>query len=128
LICGIGTDLIEVARIAKQIDGQGRFKTKLFTKNEIEYCDSFKANRAQHYAARYAAKEAFFKALGTGYRGKLTFTEISIENDDLGKPEIVLSGNTKVLAEDKGFANIQVSLSHVKEYACAVVIIETQET
>jgi len=125
LIFGIGIDLIEVARIAKQIDSQTRFKTKIFSKKEIEYCESFKVNRAQHYAARYAAKEAFFKALGTGYRGGLTFAEISIENDNLGKPSVILSGNIRALAESKGFTNIQISLSHIKEYACAIVIIET---
>jgi holo-[acyl-carrier protein] synthase len=125
LIFGIGIDLIEVARIEKQIDSQTRFKTKIFSKKEIEYCESFKANRTQHYAARYAAKEAFFKALGSGYRGGLKFAEISIENDDLGKPVVVLSGGARDLAESQRFANINVSLSHVKEYACAIVIIET---
>lgn len=125
MIFGLGIDLIEVARIEKQIDSQTRFKTKIFSKKEIEYCESFKANRAQHYAARYAAKEAFFKAIGTGYRGGLTFAEISIENDDLGKPTVILSGSARALAESKGFANIKVSLSHIKEYACAIVIIQT---
>jgi len=125
LILGVGIDIIEVARIGKLIDRQTRFKTKIFSKKEIEYCESFKANRAQHYAARYAAKEAFFKAIGIGYRNGLTFTEISIENDDLGKPTVNLSGSARALAESQGFANIKVSLSHIKEYAGAIVIIET---
>jgi len=125
LIFGIGIDLIEVTRIEKQINSQTRFKTKIFSKNEIEYCESLKANRAQHYAARYAAKEAFLKALGTGYRNGLSFTEISIENNGLGQPIVILSGNTRAFAESRGLANIKVSLSHINEYACAIVIIET---
>ncbi|MBN2602446.1 MAG: holo-ACP synthase [Candidatus Marinimicrobia bacterium] len=124
MIYGIGTDLIEVDRIAKQIDGDTLFKEKIFSKKEIEYCESFRVNKAQHYAARYAAKEAFFKALGTGYRGGLAFNEISIENDDLGKPEAILNGKARDYAIDHAFGNIHISLSHLKELATATVIIE----
>ena len=124
MIYGVGTDLIEVTRIEKQITGNSRFKQKIFSASEIEYCDSFKVNSAQHYAVRYAAKEAFFKAIGTGYRGGLTFHEVSVESDELGKPRIVLSGKSKDYANANKFTAIHVSLSHLRDYASAVVIIE----
>jgi len=124
MIYGIGTDLIDVDRVARQVDGDTRFKEKIFSKNEIRYCESFNVNKAQHYAARYAAKEAFFKAIGTGYRGGLAFHEISVENDEFGRPEIVLSGESKIFADQKSFINIHVSMSHLQEYANAIVVIE----
>lgn len=127
MILGIGFDLIEVARIAKQLDSDSRFKEKIFSAAEIEYCESFRVNKAQHYAARFVAKEAFFKALGTGYRGGLAFNEITIINDDLGKPTIRLSGKTEDYARQNQFGEIYVSLSHLRELAGAVVIIEAKQ-
>lgn len=124
MIYGLGTDIIEVDRVARQVDGDSRFKEKIFSSNEVRYCESFKVNKAQHYAARYAAKEAFFKAIGTGYRGGLAFNEISVENDSLGKPQITLQGKAQEYANNHKFKHIHVSLSHVKEYATATVIIE----
>jgi len=125
MIYGIGTDIIEVERIAKHVSGQTRFKGKIFSSREIEYCESFKKGKAQHYAARYAAKEAFFKAIGTGWRGGIAFREISIINDELGKPVMMLSGKAKTFAGEHGFTAIHVSLSHLEKYACAVVVVET---
>ncbi|MDO9549222.1 MAG: holo-ACP synthase [Candidatus Marinimicrobia bacterium] len=124
MIYGIGIDVIEVNRIAKQVDSDTRFKEKIFSAREIDYCESFKVNKAQHYAARYAAKEAFFKAIGTGYRGGLAFHEISIENDEQGKPEIVLTGNARDFATQHAFGKIHVSMSHLKTMANAIIIIE----
>ncbi len=124
MIYGIGTDLIEVDRIEKQVSGDTRFREKIFSESEIKYCESFNVNQAQHYAARYAAKEAFFKAIGTGYRDGLAFHEISIENDDQGKPQIILSGKVLEFAKDKQLTNLHVSMSHLREYASAIVIIE----
>lgn len=126
MIIGIGFDLIEVARIAKQVDGDSRFKEKMFTSAEIEYCESFRVNKAQHYAARFAAKEAFFKAIGSGYRGGLAFNEIAIVNDELGKPLLRLSGKTEEFAQQRQVGEIHVSLSHLRELAGAVVIIESK--
>ena len=124
MIYGIGIDTIEVDRIAKQVDGDTRFREKIFSSGEIVYCDSFKQKKAEHYAARYAAKEAFFKAIGTGYRGGLAFHEIGIVNDELGKPELVLSGKAREYAKQHAFGKIHVSMSHLKSTACAIVIIE----
>ena len=124
MIYGIGIDTIEVARIQKQLTGSERFKTRIFTPAEIEYCEA-KKNRAQNYAARFAAKEAFFKALGTGWRGGLAFTQVEVRNDTLGKPEIRVQGKARELIEANNITHIQVSLTHLKDIASAIVTLET---
>jgi holo-[acyl-carrier protein] synthase len=123
MICGTGIDLIEVGRIARQVAGQARFRTKIFSESEIAYCEK-KANKAEHYAARFAAKEAFFKALGTGWRGGLKFSEVEVINDALGKPELHFLGQTGAIVNAKGFTRIHLSLCHLQSIAAAVVIIE----
>jgi holo-[acyl-carrier protein] synthase len=122
MIAGIGTDIVEVARILKSIESE-RFMQKVFSRNEIFYCEP-KANKAECFAARFAAKEAFSKALGTGFRGDISFTEIEIINDELGKPSIKTSGKTFELLTKRNIRIIHVSLSHVKEMAIAMVILE----
>lgn len=125
MISGIGIDMIEVERVATKIGKESGFREMVFSKKEIAYCES-KAKKFEHYAARFAAKEAFFKALGTGWKNGTSFNEIEITGDDLGKPELVLLGETaKSLAEFRSFT-IAVSLSHLKKIASAVVIIEKQ--
>jgi len=125
LIFGIGIDIIEVERIAKQVsDSSNTFIQKIFTKKEIAYCETKIKNKAQNYAARFAAKEAFFKAIGTGWRDGFKWQEIEVENDNLGKPIINVSGKLKGFVEGKNILNIHVSLSHLKEIAVAVVILE----
>ncbi len=123
MIAGIGTDIIEVSRVKKSIETIDGFKEKIFSENEITYCES-KRNKFEHYAARFAAKEAYFKAIGTGWRHGLAFKEIEIAHDSLGKPIIILSGNAKDHAKRTGYTNRQISLSHIKETAVAVVILE----
>ena len=122
MIFGIGIDNIEVDRVRKQLE-KNRFKEKIFSPAEIEYCDNRK-NFAERYAARFAAKEAFLKAIGTGWRGGLTFNEIEVLNDKLGKPVLKLYGKVKAFVEENGLENIHVSLTHLKNYASAIVIIE----
>ncbi len=125
MIFGIGIDIIEVARIEKQIEAESNsFVKKIFTENEIRYCETKIKNKAQNYAARFAAKEAFFKALGTGWRDGLSWKDIEIENDELGKPNILLSGKSKKNIQENSISKIHVSLSHIKEIAVAVVILE----
>jgi holo-[acyl-carrier protein] synthase len=124
MIYGIGIDYIEVERIRKQLARGDRFKHRIFTTDEIAYCES-KKNKAQHYAARFAAKEAFFKALGTGWRGGLAFNQVEIANDPLGKPEIRLQGKAEQLIEEKGIKNICISLTHLKDIASSIVTLET---
>ncbi|HEX9975428.1 MAG TPA: holo-ACP synthase, partial [bacterium] len=125
LIFGIGIDIIEVARIQKQIDTESNsFVKKIFTEKEIEYCETKIKNKAQNYAVRFAAKEAFFKALGTGWRDGFLWKDVEIDNDELGKPNILLSGKSKLFIQKNNILKIHVSLSHIKEIAVAVVILE----
>jgi len=125
MLIGLGIDIIEVERIATNIGKDAGFKELVFSKNEIEYCET-KANKFEHYAARFAAKEAFFKAMGTGWMSGTAFNEIEIRNDENGKPELILLGETAVAVNQKGAIKISVSLSHLKTFASAVVIIEKQ--
>jgi len=125
LIYGIGIDIIEVARFEPHVADRARLLVnKIFTPAEIEYCDRKIKNQAQNYAARFAAKEAFFKALGTGWRSGLGWQDIEVQHDELGKPYLVLSGTAKKMVEDKGITQIHISLSHVKAMAVAIVILE----
>ena len=123
MIFGTGIDIIEVDRVEDQIAKGDGFKEKIFTVKEIEYCES-KKNKAQHYAARFAAKESFFKAIGTGWRYGMAFNEIEILNNELGKPEVFLHGKTKEFTEKQGIKNIHVSLSHIKKVVNAIIILE----
>ncbi|HRO47626.1 holo-ACP synthase [Agriterribacter sp.] len=120
MVTGIGTDIVETGRIAKAIEKEKGFRELVFSKNEIAYCES-KTNKYQHYAARFAAKEAFFKAMGTGWKNGTAFHEVEIINTGNGKPELQLLGETAVTV---GAVRIHVSLSHVKSMATAVVVIE----
>ena len=125
MIFGIGTDIIEVARVAREIGRSEGFKERYFSPREIAYCDP-KRSRAQNYAARFAAKEAFFKALGTGCRGGMSFQEVEVVNDRLGQPEIVVSGKAREWCRLRQIDRIHVSLTHIKEYSSAVVVMETR--
>jgi holo-[acyl-carrier protein] synthase len=127
MIIGVGTDIIEVNRIEKLLDKQKRFKERIFTRDEIEYCEH-KINSAQNYAARFAVKEAFLKAIGTGWREGVAFKEIGIVNNERGKPEIILFGTAKTITEQMGVTNIQVSISHLKDLAIGFVILERQHS
>jgi len=125
MIFGVGTDIIEVTRIEKQINSGRAFKEKIFTGREIEYCESKKYS-AQNFAARFAAKEACFKAIGTGWRDGFAFKEIEVVNDELGKPELFFHGEVKKFTEQNKIFNSNVSLSHIKEVVTAIVILEKQ--
>jgi holo-[acyl-carrier protein] synthase len=123
MIAGLGIDMIEVERVAAKIGKESGFRELVFSKKEIDYCET-KANKFEHYAARFAAKEAFFKAIGEGWMKGTTFNEIEVTNNDKGKPELVLLGKTSEIMAGSGIRNIFVSLSHLKTMATAVVIIE----
>ncbi|MCK4312383.1 MAG: holo-ACP synthase [Candidatus Cloacimonetes bacterium] len=123
MIYGIGIDIIEVERVKKLVSKKDKFIKRIYTQTEINYCESFR-NKAQEYAGRFCAKEAFLKAMGTGWSHGLRFNEIEIVNDKLGKPEINLYGTTKEYFEKKGLKNIYVTISHIKKYATAAVVVE----
>ena len=123
MIIGTGIDIIEVHRVAEKVDRSNGFREKVFSNNEIQYCESG-SERAQRYAARFAVKEAFLKATGGGLTLGHELYEIEVHHAEEGKPYIVLQGRFKMLAGEHGWNRIHVSLSHVPGMACAVVIIE----
>ena len=123
MIYGIGTDIIEVSRIKAVMERDIGFRDKIFTEGEIAYCEKMK-NKEQNYAARFSAKEAFLKAIGTGWRFGIRFADIDIFHDELGKPHIRLTGKADELVKKEGITHMHVSLSHIKEMATAVVILE----
>jgi holo-[acyl-carrier protein] synthase len=123
MITGLGIDMIEVDRITEKISKENGFREMVFSINEIAYCES-KTNKFEHYAARFAAKEAFFKALGTGWMDGTAFNEIEVVHTAKGKPEIVFTGQTLKIVNSMEFENISISLSHLKSVASAIVIIE----
>lgn len=129
MIHGIGIDIIETDRIKNQIEKDGdRFYKKIFTKKEIEYCTQG-ANvnvQAQRFAGRFAAKEAFFKAVGTGLRNDLRWIDVEIVNDELGRPMIILKNKTLQIIKSDMISNIQLSISHDRQNAAAVVILEKE--
>jgi holo-[acyl-carrier protein] synthase len=123
LIFGAGTDIIEVQRVEDKLVRTESLKTKLFTPTEIAYCES-KHRPALHFAARFAAKEAFLKAMGTGWSGGHQFSEIEVVNNALGKPELFVHGKVKEFCEAHGIGAMEVSLTHIKDVASAVVVLE----
>jgi holo-[acyl-carrier protein] synthase len=119
MIYGIGIDVVEVGRIEAAISRQGDvFLKRLFTEREREYCGKQK-RPALHYAARFAAKEAVSKALGTGIGGQAGWLDMEVERAESGAPKMVFSGNAADFLAREGIAEVQVSLSHAKDYAAA---------
>jgi len=118
-----GTDIIEISRIKDSIEKNGEmFLNKIYTKNEIQYCEGHNAVKYQHYAVRFSAKEAVSKFLGTGFIGEFDWKEIEILNDSLGKPKVVLTGKALELFNKLGYKEISLSMSHCKEYATSIVV------
>jgi len=125
MIVGIGTDLAEVARIRDAIERHGRrFIERVFTPAEIAYVER-KANRFERYAARFAAKEAGMKAIGTGWRRGVRWHDFEVTNLPSGKPTLALHGVASGFAEKLGVRNVALSLTHTAQQAMAVVILES---
>ncbi len=120
-IFGIGTDLVDVDRLSSKL-AKPQFVDLIFTTNEIDYCLSRK-HSGESFAARFAAKEAFMKAIGSGWTKDADFKEIEIVKDEHGKPSIHLHGETKVHFDKSHLQEIFVSLSHTTASATAFVII-----
>lgn len=124
MIYGIGTDIAEVQRVEEKIRKNKGFRELVFTPHEIAYCEQ-QAAPYEHYAARFAAKEALLKALGTGWgNGGIHFNEIEVRNNAAGKPELHLSAAAADRYAHLQFKQLWVSLSHIKTTAIAMVIIE----
>ncbi len=123
MIIGTGVDIVKNQRIADLIDKYGeKFLNKIYREKEISYCSSRSQDTAS-FAARFAAKEALFKALGTGMR-KNSWQDIEIINNELGKPEVNLFGKTADYAAKLEVVNIFLSMSHEKDYSIAQIILE----
>jgi holo-[acyl-carrier protein] synthase len=121
MVRGIGVDIIEIERVRRSIEAtESRFLERIFTLAEIAYCDS-KPRREQHYAARFAAKEAVGKALSLGWAGEFRWRNVEVMNDPSGKPRIVLHGP---LRDHLAGAAIMLSMSHSETHVVAMVVIE----
>jgi holo-[acyl-carrier protein] synthase len=124
MVIGIGTDMIEIARIAQSIDRFGdRFLHRIYTAQEIAYCRR-KKNSAESLAARFAAKEAAAKALGTGISRGIGWLDLEVVRQPSGKPTLQLSGRAAQRAKQLGVATISLSLTHSKDTALAFVVME----
>lgn len=116
--------MIEVSRIRETLARTPRFTERVFTEKERAYCDSKGAAAAQHYAARFAAKEAALKALRTGWRGSIAWHDVEISNDEKGAPHIEIRGEAKKVLDSLAANAVHLSLSHTTEHAIATVILE----
>ena len=124
MIVGTGIDIAEVPRIASSIERFGeRFLRRVYTEGEMRYCDS-KANRIERYAARFAAKEAAMKALGTGWNHGVRWRDVEVCRQPGGRPTIAFHGKAAEFAAKLGAVNVALSLSHTAEQAIAQVILE----
>ena len=124
MVLGLGTDLIETRRVQETIDRYGhRFLERIFTEGEIAYCQR-KKNAAESFAARFAAKEAAAKALGTGISRGVSWKEFEVRREASGRPTLHLGGRAAELAEAMGVRRVQLSLTHSREMALAVVVAE----
>jgi holo-[acyl-carrier protein] synthase len=124
MIVAIGIDIIEVARIREVLLRTPRFRERVFTAAERAYCDSRGAVAAQHYAARFAAKEAALKALQTGWRGGISWQDVEVASRESGAPYLILHGPVLELFNDSGASAAHLSLSHTTEHAIAQVVLE----
>ena len=115
---GIGIDVAEVDRIEKLAEKHEQFLTRVYTEQEIDYCNK-KKNKYQHFAARFAAKESVLKALGVGWSQEIKWTDIEVVNESNGRPRINTYGTVKRLVEQKGVKEILISLTHTSRYAIA---------
>ena len=127
-IIGIGTDIIECLRIAQMIDRHGElFIRRVYTDHEIEYCAQRKA-ATQHYAGRWAAKEAVLKALGTGWAQGIRWRDIEVQHQPGGKPIIRLGGSARDICATLGVEEIHISISHCRSHATAYALAVGPDT
>ena len=123
IIFGIGIDVVEVERISTSMDEFGeRFCARIFTPSEREYCERQK-RPAMHYAARFAAKEAVAKALGTGIGKDLAWLDVEVSRRQSGEPEVTLRGEGEKFAQGNKITQIKISLTHAQHYAAANAVV-----
>jgi holo-[acyl-carrier protein] synthase len=125
MIAGLGIDLVEIERFAAAVKRQGPpFLQRLFTAAERRYCDGHR-NRMPHYSARFAAKEAVLKALGTGWSGGIRWTDVEILREKSGPVKVRLSGRARKAASEKGIRRVHLSITHAESHAAAIAVAET---
>ncbi|MBI2089198.1 MAG: holo-ACP synthase [Deltaproteobacteria bacterium] len=127
MIAGVGVDLVEVARVKSALENAktgDRFRSRVFTEKEIEYCEGKRQGKYQSYAGRFAAKEALMKALGRGWSSEVNWLDIEILAGPGGKPEVGLRNKTADLAQRLGIKQLSVSIAHTKSFAMAYLIAE----
>jgi holo-[acyl-carrier protein] synthase len=121
-IVGIGTDIVEVPRIGRMIEEHGElFLTRVYTPREIRYCQARK-NAMEHFAGRWAAKEAILKCLGTGWRKGLCWTDLEIRNDFQGAPKVFIGGAARDQARQLHITDVLLTISHCRAYATATAV------
>ncbi|MDQ6785723.1 MAG: holo-ACP synthase [Acidobacteriota bacterium] len=124
MIVSIGIDIVEVYRIRETIGRTPRFVERVFTASEQTYCEAKGAAAAQSFAARFAAKEAFLKALQTGWRGKITWQDVEIISGENNVPHLEIRNEAKKILENLGANRVHLSMSHTTDHAIAQVILE----
>lgn len=124
VVISTGIDIVEVYRIRDAIARTPRFAPRVFTAAERKYCDGRGAAAFQSYAARFAAKEAFLKALKTGWRGKIAWHDIEVTSDEQGAPSLKVIGEARGILQNLGVRRVHLSISHTSEHAVAQVILE----
>jgi holo-[acyl-carrier protein] synthase len=124
MIVSIGIDIVEVYRIRDTIARTPRFIERVYTEGERAYCESKGAAAAQSYAARFAAKEAFLKAIKTGWRGKITWQDVEVLSDADGVPTLKITGEAARILKERGADRVHLSISHTTDHAVAEVILE----
>ena len=127
-ILGIGTDITECLRIARMIERHGElFVNRVYTPGEIRYCQNRKQS-TQHFAGRWAAKEAILKALGIGWRRGVAWRDVEVRNDPSGQPIVAVGGQVKEVVERLGVAQILITISHCRTHAVAYAIAMGKDT
>jgi holo-[acyl-carrier protein] synthase len=123
-----GIDLVDFPRIEKMVEKHDdRFLERVFTEKEVCYAKKNK-NFIEKLAGRFAAKEAVLKLIGTGWRGKIAWTDIEVVNDSLGRPEVVITGEVKKLVEQSGIEQITISITHTSNFAiCSAVALRNTD-
>ena len=123
-IVGTGIDIVECLRIAQMIERHGElFINRVYTQHEIQYCQSRKL-ATQHYAGRWAAKEAILKALGTGWRRGISWRDIEVRNEPGGRPTVAMRGGARDVVERLGITEMLISISHCRSHATAYALAQ----
>ncbi|MFQ5904686.1 MAG: holo-ACP synthase [Candidatus Binatia bacterium] len=127
MVVGVGVDIVEVARIKRALGNRRigrRFRDRVYTEKEIQYCEGKRRGKYESYAGRFAAKEAVMKALGKGWGSKVSWLDIEVLPAPGGKPQVYLRNKTSAFARELGVQRLSVSITHTRHYAMACLIAQ----